>query len=527
MLVRELFARLGLQVDSSGFEAANALFNKTREGLVQVGTVAAAAAMGIASAIGTAAARAGEISDLAERTGVATDALQALDFGAKQAGVEIGELAQAFGFLSRTAAAAASGSEEAQKSWARAGVSIHDANGGMKSADALLLELSDRFKEMPQGVEKTALAMQLFGRSGAGLLPFINQGSVAIAELQKEARELGAVMDERTIAAGDRLGDNIGRLMDGLKGLRNLIVGSLLEPLAAVADGLVQWMRTNNKLIAAKVTPWLKAVGRVLSYVAEIGTWVATTFGKAALVIGGFFAAWKIGTLMMGATKVFTTVSWAIALVVSSLRTLTIAELRAAAAGALVPLAWFALAAAIVLAYDELRVFFRGGDTLLGRYGEKWTKFVDDFFKVDADDWWLTRLLKEAMQALLDLQATLGLTDEARAKQRAEVKSLQSQYDSASDEGIAGWWKRNVMVRPPDDLYADPALAFGGGASPAASIAHSPGGVRQKSLPGPTTVTVGNIYVHGTENPSETANLTVEKLETELREVEGVVRKKQ
>lgn len=528
MLVRELFARLGLEIDPAGFAAADALFNRTKDGLAAIGTAVGAVAVGIASAIGTAAARAGEISDLAERTGVATDALQALDYGAKLAGVEIGELAQSFGFLSRTAAAAAAGSGEAQKAWAKAGVSIRDASGGMKSADTLLLELSDKFQGLPEGVEKTALAMQLLGRSGAGMLPFLNQGSAAILALQREARELGAVMDEKTIAAGDRLGDNIGRLMDGLKGLRNLIVGSLLEPLAAAADGLVQWMRANNKLIAAKVTPWLKAIGRGLEYVAEVGLWVAKTFGGAALIIGGFFAAWKMGTLIMGATKAFQTVSWAIALVIGGLRTLTLAELRAAAAGALIPLAWFALAAAVVLAYDEVRTFFRGGETLLGKFGEKWSKLIDDFLAIEADDWAITRWLKGALQALMDL-------DEAGRKMFASSSGLvrhdpnfkPTEGQGLPTEGVGGWLKRALGFEIGvnwEEVMA-PQAAFGGGASPMASVMNSPGR-RTKSAPGVTNVSFGDVNVHGTESPQETAALTVERLETEIRDVEGAVRKK-
>jgi hypothetical protein len=513
MLVRELFARLGLEIDSSGFDLANALFDKTKKGLATVGAATAAVAAGIAGAFGTAAARAGDISDMAARTGVAAETLQSLDFGAKLAGVEIGELAQSFGFLSRSVSAAAAGSAEAQKAWAKAGVSIRATDGNLKSADALLLELADKFQGMPEGVEKTALAMQLLGRSGAGALPFLNQGSAAIAELQKEARELGAVMDDATVAAGDRLGDGFGRLMDGLKGLRNLIAGPFFRAMADVVERFVQWMRVNNKLIAAKVGPWLKAIGRVLYYVGEVAAWGVETFGKWALVLAGFFAAWKLGTLMMGATSVFNTVGWAISLLIGSLRTLTLAELQAAAAGALIPLAWVALAAAILLAYDELRVFFNGGDTLLGRFGGKWTSFLDSFLKVDADDWVLTRWLKEALQALLDIQGTYQKLIKSPVVQYVKQQVETDLRPAKMDDLMRKY--RVQEVEPPNA-----AAAFGGGASPAASVANSPG-ARVKPAPSATNVTVGDIHVHGTKDPGETANRTVERLNAET----GAVKK--
>lgn len=531
MIVRELLGRLGLAVDPTGFDIAERLFDKSKRGLAALGAVAGGMALGIAGAIGTAAARAGDISDLAERTGVAAETLQALDFGAKLAGVEVGELAQSLGALSKGALAATKGGGEAQKAWAKTGVSLRDSNGDLKTADALMVEVADTFAGMPEGVEKTALAMQLFGRSGAGLLPFLNQGGAKIAELRDEAVELGAVMSEETIKAGDELGDNFGRLTEGLKGLRNLIIGPLFKPMADFVERLVQWMRVNNELIAAKVTPWLKAMGRGLGLVAKLGMWIVDTFGKAALAVGAFFLAWKLGTLLMSVTKVWETVTWGIALSIGALRDLTWAQLKSAAAGALQPLIYLALAAAIVLAYDEYKAFMGGGKSLLGKFGQQWTNFLDKFLKVDADDWFITRWIKQAIQALFDLHGTFLKVKSAHAglvvEKQTETQRLQNTYDAVPDEGFAGFWKRYVMIRPSSEPM-DTAAAFGGGATPSASIASSPG-MRGRAGGGATTITVGPINVTGTENPEATAELVVgkvsDKLATDYGKTKGARRK--
>lgn len=36
---------------------------------------------------------------------------------------------------------------------------------------------------MPDGAEKSALAMQLFGKNGMAMLPFLNKGAAGIQEL--------------------------------------------------------------------------------------------------------------------------------------------------------------------------------------------------------------------------------------------------------------------------------------------------------------------------------------------------------
>lgn len=76
------------------------------------------------------------------------------------------------------------------------GVDFKDAAGNVKPMAQILPGLSDTFKKMPDGAQKTALATQLFGRSGAQLLPFLNKGSAGIADLTKQATKMGLVLDD-------------------------------------------------------------------------------------------------------------------------------------------------------------------------------------------------------------------------------------------------------------------------------------------------------------------------------------------
>ena len=52
----------------------------------------------------------------------------------------------------------------------------------------ILLETADKFKGLPNGVDKTAIALKLFGRSGKDMIPVLNLGSKGIQELQKKSR---------------------------------------------------------------------------------------------------------------------------------------------------------------------------------------------------------------------------------------------------------------------------------------------------------------------------------------------------
>jgi hypothetical protein len=70
-------------------------------------------------------------------------------------------------------------------------------------------QIADAIKEVPDPMQRTQLAMELFGRAGAEILPAIQQG---ISELGAEAERLGLVIDGRAIKALDDFGDSWDRM---------------------------------------------------------------------------------------------------------------------------------------------------------------------------------------------------------------------------------------------------------------------------------------------------------------------------
>ena len=74
------------------------------------------------------------------------------------------------------------------------GISFRDAAGNIKPMGELLPQIAEKFKTMPDGAEKTALAVQLFGKNGVAMLPFLNKGAAGIQELMKQSDALGTTM---------------------------------------------------------------------------------------------------------------------------------------------------------------------------------------------------------------------------------------------------------------------------------------------------------------------------------------------
>jgi hypothetical protein len=72
----------------------------------------------------------------------------------------------------------------ASEAFQKLGVTIKNQDGTLRGSDAVLLDIANKFKTMTNPVEKTALAMKLFGRSGAELVPLLSKGGDAIEELK-------------------------------------------------------------------------------------------------------------------------------------------------------------------------------------------------------------------------------------------------------------------------------------------------------------------------------------------------------
>src|SRR5690606_26345258 len=116
--------------------------------------------------------------------------------------------------------------------FAALGISIRDAvTGELRSAKDVLPEIADRFKALDNQTTETALAMQLFGRSGADLLEFLNRGSDGIAELEDELASLGGVISNDTAAAAAEFKDELDRLKIMGQGLGLQIAQKLLPTL--------------------------------------------------------------------------------------------------------------------------------------------------------------------------------------------------------------------------------------------------------------------------------------------------------
>jgi hypothetical protein len=141
---------LNKKTNTLGMASSN-LFGKIRS----LGLVVAGAGAGI-FAMSKRSADAGEnLLNASQRAGVSVESLQKLRYAAEIAGIDIGDMDNALKFLNKSLAEASTNSKsDAAKAFKSMHISLKGANGELKNADTVMLELADKFKNLPMVPKK-------------------------------------------------------------------------------------------------------------------------------------------------------------------------------------------------------------------------------------------------------------------------------------------------------------------------------------------------------------------------------------
>jgi hypothetical protein len=373
-VVRELITVWGFKVDARALET----LGKQQKSLAK--SFAALGAMGVAAAgslfgIAKSAANAGDkAAKTSQALGVNIEALQEMQYAAGLAGVETESFNNSLKFLSRSMFNVSKGSKESIESFAKIGKNLPALIQGGASAETVMGELADRFKSMPDGAQKTALAIELFGRSGAQMIPMLNKGSQNMAELAAEARMLGLVIDKETAAASEEFNDNLRRMMKFVDGLKNIIGGPLIKALNPFIRAMFDFMVMNQQIIKDDLEEFFRTLAGTVSNVWSIFKRVFSVLRGITTAFGGLNRIIKVVTagfvIFFSAKALFAigAMTMAIAKLALGWKFAGNAALIAQAKMMLIPIAIGAAIAAIVLLIEDVYGFFQGKDSLTGRF---------------------------------------------------------------------------------------------------------------------------------------------------------------
>jgi hypothetical protein len=251
---------------------------------------------GIAAFVTSTLSAVAALDDMAERTGASVENLSALQRVAKIGGHDMGVFEQAMIKLNKGLAGTDEESGKVAGALRAIGLSVEDLKGKDPARNMLSIALAmDQFQD---GAGKSAIAMDLFGKSGAQALP-------AIKDLA-EVGELNGKVTAQQAAQAEEFEKSLKRL----QAQSQIVTKSLaLEMLPALADIAKELSSVNSngdslsKVFGTGLVEVLKTVtvlgGNVGYVINGIGTEIGGMAAQiSAFVSGDFQKAAQIGALM-------------------------------------------------------------------------------------------------------------------------------------------------------------------------------------------------------------------------------------
>lgn len=226
-----------------------------------------------------------QLDELSQRYGISVKELSGLQLAFKQSGIEQDAMASSMGKLQRAMA-------DGNRGLAAIGVGTRNADGSLRGTSAVLLDVADKFAGLQDGAGKTALAVEIFGKSGADMVPLLNSGSDGIKDMISTAERLGLVLEDEVAAKAGNFNDTLELLGMGAQGVGRGIAARLLPTLQSLAENFLTSMTNGDRL--AKTAEFLANILKGLYIGALAVVEVFSTLGKTfGAVIGAFFEAAK------------------------------------------------------------------------------------------------------------------------------------------------------------------------------------------------------------------------------------------
>lgn len=204
-----LFGKLSGGLTSS-LGPASAVLGGIATGVAAIGTAAVITGTALFNLTRSAAEYGSQLFDFQQKTGLAAETISALDIAAKQSGSSLENISSSTAKFSKLLGSAADGNEQSRKTLEELGVTSTDL-------DEALNQVFKTIADAEPGVQQMTLSQKAFGKSGADMIPVVNQMNGSLKNFTEEAKKLGLTLTDADIKAADEFGDTLDQLSGQVK----------------------------------------------------------------------------------------------------------------------------------------------------------------------------------------------------------------------------------------------------------------------------------------------------------------------
>lgn len=244
---------------------------------------------------------AGQIQDLADRTGLSVELLQTLGEVATEAGSGLEDVQTAAKGMANFLGSAETAGSDAADTLAAFGLSLDQLKG--RSPDDQMMTLASAIATIEDPTKKAEIAAKVFGRASQRLIPILSMGADGIAAYRKQLEDAGVIRTPDQIAIADKIGDAWDRALRRLKAAGFSALSAVAPFLDSITSAAVGVFEAFNKWVAAN--PRLAQTLAVVLGVVIAGTVALAAFTgvmlAASMVASAMATAWSVATAAAGA----------------------------------------------------------------------------------------------------------------------------------------------------------------------------------------------------------------------------------
>lgn len=134
-----------------------------------------------------------------------------------------------------------------EKKFAALGITVRDQNGQLLDTVTVLDNARTQFARMEDGAAKTAIAVDLFGRSALQLIDYLNLSDEAAASAAAELDKMGLILDQNAIRAAEDADRSFNLLGLTLKGIQVELANQLLPAIINIVNAIRNWVMENRE----------------------------------------------------------------------------------------------------------------------------------------------------------------------------------------------------------------------------------------------------------------------------------------
>lgn len=225
---------------------------------------AVAAAGGALFALTKAAANLGdELAKASQRAGVSVETLSALKLQAELSDASFEQLTNAFKFLNKGLGELQLGSSKGGKALQTLGIGIEAVSKDLISTEDVFFKVVEGLGKIENQGIKTKLILDIFGKSGAQLIPLLNDLAVSGDNFREVAQRLGLVMSAETAKASEDFNDGLTLLKASMQGLGNTIGQALIPAFTDLIFKTADYIGRNRELLALNIPTGLGLIYEV------------------------------------------------------------------------------------------------------------------------------------------------------------------------------------------------------------------------------------------------------------------------